>query len=251
MAKAARQRKPLAGRVAVVAGATRGCGRGIARGLGESGAVVYGTGRSTAGQPSPYGRPETIEETASLVEAAGGTGVAVRVDHGDEAQVEALFARVVEERGRVDVLVNSVAGEDPTFRWNDPFWDTDLENVMEFQIWLELAFANLLENAERATPAEMPIEVSLCHEGSRCTVLVLDQGQALSPDVYPYLWTIHTKGPPPGVTIAGSGIGLSLCKALVEAMGGVVWAGPRLGSGSAFAVSLPLLLDPVASELAA
>jgi signal transduction histidine kinase len=118
-------------------------------------------------------------------------------------------------------------------------------------IWLELAFANLLENAERATPAEMPIEVSLCHEGSRCTILVLDQGQALSADVYPYLWTIHTKGPPPGVTIAGSGIGLSLCKALVEAMGGVVWAGPRLGVGSAFAVSLPLLLDPLASELAA
>jgi len=129
MAKGARQRKPLSGRVAVVAGATRGCGRGIARGLGESGAVVYCTGRSTAGQPSPYGRPETIEETASLVEAAGGTGVAVRVDHGDEAQVEALFARVAEEQGRLDVLVNSVAGEDPTFRWNDPFWETDLENV--------------------------------------------------------------------------------------------------------------------------
>jgi two-component system sensor histidine kinase KdpD len=118
-------------------------------------------------------------------------------------------------------------------------------------LWLELAFANLLENAERVTPAEEPIEVSLRHEGSRCTILVLDQGQALSADVYRSLWSIHEKGPPPGIQVSGSGIGLSLCKALVEAMGGAVWAGPRLGTGSAFAVSLPLLLDPVAFEAVA
>lgn len=124
------RRGPLAGRVAVVAGATRGCGRGIARALGESGATVYCTGRSSQGNPSPYRRPETIEETADLVTAAAGMGIAVRVDHGDEAQVKALFERVDKERGRLDILVNSIAGEDSTWQWNHKFWDTDLENLL-------------------------------------------------------------------------------------------------------------------------
>src|SRR6266480_7811352 len=76
-----RSNQPLEGRVAVVAGATRGAGRGIARALGEAGAVVYCTGRSVRGNPSPYGRPETIEETADMIAADGGRAVAVRVDH--------------------------------------------------------------------------------------------------------------------------------------------------------------------------
>jgi NAD(P)-dependent dehydrogenase (short-subunit alcohol dehydrogenase family) len=122
-------RGPLAGRVAVVAGATRGCGRGIARGLAESGATVYCTGRSTRGNPSPYHRPETIEETAELVTEAGGTGIPVAVDHGDEAQVKALFQRVDREQRRLDILVNSIAGEDPAWKWNEKFWNTDLENL--------------------------------------------------------------------------------------------------------------------------
>ena len=86
--------RKLEGRVAVVAGATRGAGRGIARGLGEAGATVYCTGRSTRGKPSPYRRPETIEETVELVRAAGGTGVPVGVDHTVETEVRGLFARV-------------------------------------------------------------------------------------------------------------------------------------------------------------
>ena len=122
--------QPLAGRVAVVAGATRGAGRGIARALGEAGATVYCTGRSTAGHPSPYQRPETIEETAAMVTAAGGLGVAVRVDHGDAEQVQALFARVDREHRRLDLLVNSIAGEDPTWKWNEPFWKTDIDNLL-------------------------------------------------------------------------------------------------------------------------
>src|SRR5207302_498868 len=97
---------PLDGRVAVVAGATRGAGRGIARALAEAGAFVYCTGRSVRGNPSPYGRPETIDETADMISAAGGTAVAVRVDHTVESEVEALFARVKEEHGRLDVLVD-------------------------------------------------------------------------------------------------------------------------------------------------
>jgi NAD(P)-dependent dehydrogenase (short-subunit alcohol dehydrogenase family) len=112
-----------------VAGATRGTGRGIARGLGEAGAIVYCTGRSARGAPSPYKRPEIIEDTADLVTAAGGTGVAVCVDHSDEAQVSALFARVQQERGRLDVLAFSIAGEDPTFAeaWRAPLAKLDLD----------------------------------------------------------------------------------------------------------------------------
>ena len=103
----------LRGRVAVVAGATRGAGRGIARALGEAGATVYVTGRSAEGNRSDYNRPETIEETAEMITAAGGSAVPVRVGHTVESQVEALFQRVIRDSGRLDVLVNSIAGEDP------------------------------------------------------------------------------------------------------------------------------------------
>src|SRR5215470_14873715 len=118
----------LSGQVAVVAGATRGAGRGIARALGEAGATVYCTGRSTRDNPSPYKRPETIEETAHMIVTAGGNAVPVRVDHTLEAEVQALFARVDKEHGRLDVLVNSVAGEDPMMHQWGSFWETHLEN---------------------------------------------------------------------------------------------------------------------------
>ena len=113
MAKKRSSRKPLAGRVALVAGATRGAGRGIARALGEAGAAVYCTGRSVKGRPSPYGRPETIDETAALIAAGGGSATALRVDHTDERQVKALFRRILRAHKRIDVVVDSVAGEDP------------------------------------------------------------------------------------------------------------------------------------------
>lgn len=121
--------RSLTGRVAVVADATRGAGRGIARGLGEAGAIVYCTGRSARGAPSPYKRPETIDDTAELVTAAGGTGIAVRVDHTDETQIGALFARVEKDHGRLDVLTLSIAGEDPTFGkvWRAPIAKVDIE----------------------------------------------------------------------------------------------------------------------------
>src|SRR5436305_14521186 len=85
------QRRPLAGTIAVVAGATRGAGRGIARALGEAGATVYCTGRSVRGRPSPYKRPETIDETTAMIKDAGGTAIALRVDHTVESEVKALF----------------------------------------------------------------------------------------------------------------------------------------------------------------
>jgi NAD(P)-dependent dehydrogenase (short-subunit alcohol dehydrogenase family) len=118
----------LKGKVAIVAGATRGAGRGVARGLGEAGATVYCTGRSVRGNPSPYGRPETIEETAEMVNAIGGIGIPVRIDHTVENEVRALFERIEHEQKRLDLLVNSIAGEDPMMAGWDAFWETDLQN---------------------------------------------------------------------------------------------------------------------------
>jgi NAD(P)-dependent dehydrogenase (short-subunit alcohol dehydrogenase family) len=117
---------PLDGRVALVAGATRGAGRGTAVALGEAGATVYCTGRSTAGRRSEYDRPETIEETAELVAAAGGAGIAVAVDHLEAGEVEALARRIDAEQGRLDVLVNDIWGGELLFEWDTPVWKHDL-----------------------------------------------------------------------------------------------------------------------------
>ncbi len=129
MAEPRRSTQSLDGTVAVVAGATRGAGRGIARALGEAGAMVYCTGRSVRGYRSSYNRPETIDETADMIGAAGGSAVAIRVDHTVEGEVAALFDRVDRDRGRLDILVNSIAGEDPLMAQWCAFWKTDLRNA--------------------------------------------------------------------------------------------------------------------------
>jgi NAD(P)-dependent dehydrogenase (short-subunit alcohol dehydrogenase family) len=118
---------PLTAKVALVAGATRGAGRGTAVALGEAGATVYCTGRTTNTRRSEYDRPETIEETAELVDAAGGAGIPVEVDHLQPAQVESLVARVEAEQGRLDVLVNDIWGGEKLAQWNTPVWEHDLD----------------------------------------------------------------------------------------------------------------------------
>ena len=142
--------KDLQGHVALVAGATRGAGRAIAVELGARGATVYATGRSTRAGASPMGRPETIEETAELVDAAGGRGIAVRVDHTEPAEVAALVGRIAEEQGgRLDVLVNDVWGGDPLTHWGVPFWEHPLDDGLEIQ---RLAVRTHLVTAWHAAP---------------------------------------------------------------------------------------------------
>src|ERR671927_60667 len=137
----------LDGKVALVAGATRGGGRGIAVALGEAGATVYATGRSTRPRRSEIDRPETNEETAEMVSAAGGRGVAV--DHLDPAQVAGLLQRIDAEQGRLDVLVNDIWGAEHLFEWDAPLWEHDLEDGLRL---LRLAVDTHLITSHHALP---------------------------------------------------------------------------------------------------
>ncbi|GAA4225864.1 SDR family oxidoreductase [Actinomadura meridiana] len=141
--------KTLTGTVALVAGGTRGAGRGIAVELGAAGATVYVTGRSTRTSRSEMDRPETIEETAELVTAAGGEGIAVRVDHLDPAQVTALVERIDAERGRLDVLVNDVWGSDSYFEFGRPLWEQSLDGGLRM---LRLGIETHAITSHRALP---------------------------------------------------------------------------------------------------
>jgi NAD(P)-dependent dehydrogenase (short-subunit alcohol dehydrogenase family) len=139
----------LNGKVALVAGATRGAGRGTAVALGEAGATVYCTGRSTRERRSEYDRPETIEETAELVDSAGGVGVPVAVDHLVPGEVEALAQRIDAEQGRLDVLVNDIWGGERLFEWDKPVWEHDLEKGLRI---LRLAIDTHLITSHFALP---------------------------------------------------------------------------------------------------
>ena len=139
----------LDGKVALVAGATRGAGRGTAVALGEAGATVYCSGRTTRDRRSEYGRPETIEETAELVTAAGGVGVAVAADHLEPEEVEELVQRIDAEHARLDILVNDIWGAELLFEWNKPVWEHDLASGLRI---LRLAIDTHLVTSHFALP---------------------------------------------------------------------------------------------------
>jgi NAD(P)-dependent dehydrogenase (short-subunit alcohol dehydrogenase family) len=165
---------PLAGKVALVAGATRGAGRGIAVALGEAGATVYATGRSTRERRSEVDRPETIEETAELVTAAGGEGIAVAVDHLEPEQVRALVERIDADHGRLDLLVNDIWGAEHLFEWSAPVWEHDLDNGLRL---LRLAIETHLITSHHALPL-------LIREAGGLVVEVTDGTAAYNADHY-------------------------------------------------------------------
>jgi NAD(P)-dependent dehydrogenase (short-subunit alcohol dehydrogenase family) len=212
----------LEGQVAVVAGATRGAGRGIARMLGEAGAFVYCTGRSSRGAARTHShhyaaRPETIEETAALITSAGGQGVAVRVDHTQEAEVERLMARVKEERGRLDILVN-VLTHTPVNDWS-PFWEQDVgvgRAQVEGWIWPHVV------TARHALPLMLP-------GGSGLVVEIIEQegigyhGQIWF-DFYEMLlkrlaYAIAVEGADHGITAVSLTPGFMRTEAILEQFG--------------------------------
>jgi len=122
------QSKKLSGKVALVAGATRGAGRAIAVALGSAGATVYCTGRTTRSHISDIGRKENIDETAELVNAAGGKGIAIQVDHSQESEVIALIERITKEQdGQLDILINDIWGGETLSEWGKPFWELSME----------------------------------------------------------------------------------------------------------------------------
>ncbi|WP_327087731.1 SDR family oxidoreductase [Nonomuraea sp. NBC_01738] len=139
----------LNGKVALVAGGTRGAGRGIAVELGAAGATVYVTGRTTKDSRSESGRPETIEETAALVDEAGGKGIAVQVDHLQHDQVRALIERIDHDHGRLDLLVNDIWGGEALAQWDTPLWKHDLDGGLRL---LRLAIDTHIITSHYALP---------------------------------------------------------------------------------------------------
>jgi NAD(P)-dependent dehydrogenase (short-subunit alcohol dehydrogenase family) len=160
----------LSGKVALVAGATRGAGRGIALALGSAGATVYCTGRSTRGNLSDIGRAETIDETAEMVTARGGTGIAVRVDHTQPDEVKALFERVrAEQKGQLDILVNDVWGGESLSEWGKPFWELSLDKGLKM---IERAVFSHIITSRHAVP--------LMVERGRGLIIEITDGDSLN-----------------------------------------------------------------------
>src|SRR5580765_6019609 len=182
--------KPLAGRVALVAGATRGAGRGIARALAEAGATVYCTGRSVKGKPSPYKRPETIDETAAMITAAGGKAIAVRVDHTNETDVKALFRRILRAHKRIDIVVDSVAGEDPLMGVYGFLWQADLTTADAI---FRQGLTSRIITAKHAALAMMPAKRGLIVEVTEADMIggggnPMAQAVKMAQKVLPLLW---------------------------------------------------------------
>jgi NAD(P)-dependent dehydrogenase (short-subunit alcohol dehydrogenase family) len=224
-----RSSKPLAGRVALVAGATRGAGRGIARALGEAGATVYCTGRSVKGKPSPYKRPETIDQTAEMIEAAGGDAIAVRVDHTIESEVKKLFARILRAHERIDVVVNSVAGEHPLMKKWGSMWQADTRDADEI---FKHALTSHIITAKHAALAMMPRRnaAQAFPEAQRGLIIEITENDILggggnpmaqavkvSQKLLPLFWAAELK--PHGIAVMSVTPGFLRSEAMLEGFG--------------------------------
>jgi NAD(P)-dependent dehydrogenase (short-subunit alcohol dehydrogenase family) len=219
MAKKKSIQKALTGRVALVAGATRGAGRGIARALGEAGATVYCTGRSVKGKPSPYGRPETIDETAAMIKAAGGTAIALRVDHTNEREVRALFRRIMRVHKRIDLVVDSVAGEDPLMGLYGFLWQADLKTA---DVVFRQGLTSRIITAKHAALAMMPAKRGLIVEVTENDMIggggnPMAQAVKMAQKVLPLLWAAELA--PHGIAVMAITPGFLRSESMLEHFG--------------------------------
>jgi NAD(P)-dependent dehydrogenase (short-subunit alcohol dehydrogenase family) len=215
----ARSTKPLARRVALVAGATRGAGRGIARALAEAGATVYCTGRSVTGRPSPYKRPETIDETAAMIKDAGGNAIAVRVDHTVEREVKALFRRILRAHKRIDIVANSVAGEDPMMGQWGSFWQADLKNA---EAIFRQALTSRIITAKHTALAMIPAKRGLIVEVTENDMLggggnPMAQAVKITQKMLPLFWAAELK--PRGIAVVAITPGFLRSESMLQHMG--------------------------------
>jgi NAD(P)-dependent dehydrogenase (short-subunit alcohol dehydrogenase family) len=219
MARKRPPEKPLTGRLALVAGATRGAGRGIARALAEAGATVYCTGRSVKGKPSPYGRPETIDETAAMIKVAGGAAIALRVDHTNEDDVKALFRRILRAHKRLDVVVDSVAGEDPLMGQYGFLWQADLRAADAI---FRQGLTSRIITAKHAASAMMPARRGLLVEVTENDIIggggnPMSQAVKMAQKVLPLLWAAELA--PHGVAVIAMTPGFLRSESMLQHLG--------------------------------
>jgi NAD(P)-dependent dehydrogenase (short-subunit alcohol dehydrogenase family) len=205
--------------VALVAGATRGAGRGVARALAEAGATVYCTGRSVKGKPSPYKRPETIDETAALIKAAGGKAIALRVDHTDEKAVKALFRRILRTHKRLDIVVDSVAGEDPLMGLYGTLWQADLKNADTIY---RQGLTSRIITAKHAALAMMPAKRGLIVEVTENDMMggggnPMAQTVKMAQKVLPLFWAAELA--PHGITVMAITPGFLRSESMLQGLG--------------------------------